>query len=97
MYVVITTVQLKPGKIDEVRILFEKSNPELVKDQADWLEAKFTANRELEQVTVLAFWRDADAYRAFSASKPFQAAMTQFGPYFAGPPQISINEVLFEM
>jgi quinol monooxygenase YgiN len=97
MYVAITTVQLKPGKIDAVRDLFEKTNPDLVKGQTDWVEAKFTANREQNQVTVLAFWRKADSYKAFSASDNFQQVMSQFGPYFAGPPQVTINEILFEM
>lgn len=97
MYVVITTVQLKAGKIDQVRDLFEKTNPDLVKDQPNWVEAKFSANREAERVTVLAFWRDADAYREFSASDEFKQVMSQFGPYFARAPQVTINEILFEM
>lgn len=97
MYVVITTVQLKPGQIDAVRDLFEKTNPNLVKDQPDWIEAKFTANRERDQITVLAFWRKGESYKSFSASEKFRNAMSLFGPYFAGPPQVSVNEVLFEM
>ena len=97
MYVIITTVKLKPGKIDLVRNLFEKTNPDLVKDQPDWLEAKFSVNRETERVTVLAFWRDADAYREFSSGDEFKYVMSQFGQYFAEPPQVTVNEILFEM
>lgn len=97
MHVVITTVQLKPGNIEAVRDLFEKTNPDLVRGQTDWVEAKFTANREQDQVTVLAFWRKANSYKSFSASDQFKQVMSQFGPYFAGPPQVTINEVLFEM
>ncbi len=97
MYVVITTVQLKPGKINEVCDLFKKTNPDLVKDQTDWVEAKFAADRNENQVTVLAFWRDAVSYKSFRASESFKQVMSQFGPYFAGPPQVTINEVLFEM
>ena len=97
MYVVMTTVQLKSGKIDEVRDLFEKTNPDLVKDQTDWVKAKFTANRETNQVTVLAFWRNPSSYKTFSSSDNFKQVMSQFAPYFAGPPQITIHEVLFEM
>lgn len=76
---------------------FEKTNPDLVKDQTDWVKAKFTANRAEDQVTVLAFWRDANSYKTFSASKGFKQVMSQFGPYFIGPPQVTINEILFEM
>ena len=97
MFVIMTRVQLKPGKIDEVRDLFEKTNPELVKGQEDWIEAKFTANRVEDQVTVLAFWRNADSYRAFSAGENFRHVMSQFSPYFAGPPQVTVNEILFEL
>lgn len=97
MYVVITTVQLKPGRIDEVRDLFAETNPDLVQDQADWIEAKFTANREADQVSVLAFWRDAEAYREFSAGDKFKQVMGRFAPHFAGRPQITVNEILFEM
>jgi heme-degrading monooxygenase HmoA len=97
MFVAITTVQVTPGKIDTVLELFKETNPDLVEGQADWVEAKFTANRDEDTVTVLAFWRDAEAYKIFSSSDRFKEVMSRFGPYFAGPPQISVNEILFEM
>ena len=97
MFVVITKVQLKPGKIDEVRDLFAKTNPALVAGQSDWIEAKFTANRAENQVTVMAFWRNADSYKTFSSSAQFGQVMSQFAPFFAGQPQVTINEILFEM
>jgi heme-degrading monooxygenase HmoA len=97
MFVVMTTVQLKPGTIDTVVQLFAVSNPALVASQEDWIEAKFTANREENRVTVLAFWRDADSYRAFRAGGEYTQVMSQFAPHFAGPPQVEINEVLLAM
>ena len=97
MFVIMTKVQLKPGRIDEVRDLFEKTNPDLVTGQPDWIEAKFTVNRENDQVIVLAFWRNADSYKAFSSSENFRQVMSQFAPHFSGTPQITINEILFEM
>ena len=97
MFVVITKVQLKPGKVDEVRDLFEKTNPALVEGQIDWIKAKFTANRDANQVVVLAFWQRAESYQAFSTSSKFQQVMSQFAPYFTGPPEVTINEILFEM
>lgn len=97
MYVVITKVRLLPGKIDTVRNLFEQTNPALVKGQGDWIEAKFTANREKHQVTVLAFWKDADSYDRFRNGDEFREVMAQFAPYFESPPEVTINEVLFEM
>lgn len=97
MHVVITTVQIKPGSIDAVRELFERTNPGLVADQADWVEAKFAANHETNTVTVMAFWKDPDSYREFSSGNRFRTTMAQFGQYFESAPQVSINEVLFEM
>ena len=97
MFVVITNVQLKPGKIEAALDLFAQTNPALVEDEADWLEAKFTANRDENQVTVLAFWRSADAYLRFSSSDKFRQAMAQFAPFFIKPPEVNINEILFEM
>lgn len=97
MFVVITKVQLKPGNIDKVKRLFEETNPDLVKGQTDWLEAKFTANLEEDHVTVLAFWRNGDSYKEFSSSESFRNVMVQFAPYSAGKPEISINKILFEM
>ena len=97
MFVVITKVQLKPGTVDVVRALFEATNPMLVESQMDWVEAKFTADRSADQVTVLAFWKTAEAYQAFRSSDSFRQVMSQFGQYFAGPPEVSVNEILFEM
>ena len=97
MHVIMTRVQLKPDSIDDVRRLFEETNPALVSEQPNWIKAAFTANRETNQVTVLAFWRNADSYQIFSKSQQFQQTMSQFGQFFAGPPDVTINEVLFEM
>lgn len=97
MFVVMTTVPVLPGQIDAVRQLFAATNPELVAKQKEWVEALFTANYETNEITVLAFWRDADAYRQFSASAPFREVMAQFRPHFAGPPRINISEVLLLM
>ncbi len=97
MFIVMTKVQLQPGKIDTVRDLFAQTNPQLVANQPDWIEAKFTADRTNDQVTVLAYWRSAESYRTFSADETFRQTMSQFAPHFAGPPEITISEVLFEM
>lgn len=97
MYVAITTVEVKPGSIPTVRDLFERTNPPLVAEQAEWREAKFTANFERNSVTVLAFWDSAEAYRTFSESDAFREVMSEFAPHFAGSPRVSVNEVLFEM
>jgi heme-degrading monooxygenase HmoA len=97
MYVAFTDVQLQPDRIDTVRELFEETNPGLVADQDDWISAKFTADYDTDRVTVMAFWRDANAYRSFSESKHFRKVMSQFAPHFAAPPEVRIHEVLYEM
>lgn len=42
------------------------------------MDAKFTADREENQVTVLAFWRDSESYKIFSSSESFRNVMAQF-------------------
>lgn len=94
---VTTRVRLQAGRVDAVRDLFAQTNPGLVRDQSDWLGAKFTADREADAVVVLAFWRNERSYRAFSEREPFQRAMEAFAPHFAAPPEVAVREVLHEM
>ncbi|HEV2069828.1 MAG TPA: antibiotic biosynthesis monooxygenase [Acidimicrobiales bacterium] len=95
--VVLTTIPVKEGLIDDVADLFEQVNRPLVEGQADWLGAWFTVNRERGEITNIAHWKSADAYRRLRDSDEFKAAMAKFAPMFAGPPNVSINEVLVEM
>lgn len=97
MVVVMTSVQLREGHVDAVRDLFASTNPGLVADQDDWIAAKFTADRASDRVTVLAFWRNAAAYRDFAASDEFRVVMERFASHFASPPEVVVHEILFEM
>lgn len=97
MYVVMTRVKLRPGMHEKCAKIFEDTNPALVAEEADWLGARMMFEREAQIVTVLATWRNAQSYRDFSARPDFQNTMRQFGELFAGPPQVTINEVLVEM
>jgi len=97
MVVVITRVTLKPGRVDQVLELFQRTNPDLVAEEQDWLRAQFTANRTEDRVAVLAYWNNAQAYRTFSRSDKFQQVMSAFAPHFAAPPEVTVQEVLFEM
>jgi heme-degrading monooxygenase HmoA len=95
--VVLTTVSVKEGSIDDVARRFEETNRPLVADEADWLGATFTANRERSEITNIARWRSAEAYQRLRDSDEFKATMAQFADMFVGPPVVSINEVLIEM
>jgi len=97
MVVVMTSVHVKPDSIPKIQDVFQRTNPDLVAGQGDWLEAKFTANFDQNLVTVLAFWKDQESYRTFSSSEPFKKVMSQFRPYFEEAPEVTVNEVLFEM
>lgn len=97
MYAVITTVTVQEGAIDELAQLFDETNRELVAGHDDWLGAWFTADRTTSTVTVIARWREADSYHRLRESPEFGATMSRFAERFAGPPQVSINEVLVEM
>lgn len=97
MFAVITQVKVKPGSIDELAVLFDETNRDLVADHEDWLGAWFTANRESSEVTVIARWRDSNSYERLRSSDEFQATMARFAEQFAGPPSVSVNELLVEM
>ena len=97
MFVVLTTVKVKDGSIDGLAELFDATNRDLVAGHDDWLGAWFTANRETDEVTVIAQWRDASSYGLLRDSEEFQATMAKFAQQFIGPPRVSINEVLVEM
>ena len=97
MFAVLTTVEVSEGSIDELAGLFDATNRELVAGHDDWLGAWFTANRATNEVTVIAHWRDAKSYEVLRNSEEFQATMAQFAQKFAGPPKVSINEILVQM
>ena len=96
-YIVTTRVQIKAGEIDKVLQLFKDTNPALVKNQTDWVKAIFSKNSETNTVIVQAYWKSKASYLTFSKSNEFQNTMKKFGKYFAGKPEIEINEILFRM
>ena len=97
MYAVITTVKVEEGSIPELAALFDATNRALVAPHADWRGAWFTANPERSEITVIAHWTDPKSYEQLRVSDEFQETMSQFAVKFAGPPSISINEILVEM
>ncbi len=97
MFLVITTIQLKPGALDDGIALLQQTTPDLVADQPDWIGAEFTTDREGNTMTVIARWARPESYRTYAASDRFQRAMTDFAVYFEGPPQVRLVERLFQM
>ena len=96
-FAVLTTVKVNPDSIDRLAALFDETNRALVAGHDDWLGAWFTANREQNEVTVIAQWRDPASYRVLRESADFQATMARFAEDFAEPPRVTINEILVEM
>ena len=96
-YSVLTTVQVRPGSVDELAALFDSTNRDLVAVHDDWLGAWFTVNRAASEVTVIARWRDADSYETLRNSPQYAAVMARFAEEFTGPPRVSVNEILVEM
>jgi heme-degrading monooxygenase HmoA len=95
--VVLTTIPVKEGLIDEVARLFRETNPALVEGQPEWLGAWFTANRQRSEITNVAHWQSAEAYERLRGSDEFKQTMARFAEMFTGPPSISIHEVLVQM
>lgn len=96
-YAVVTRVKVQPDSIDELAALFDTTNRDLVAGHDDWLGAWFTANRADSEVTVIARWRDADAYERLRESPEFQSVMGRFADRFVASPTVSVNELLVEM
>ena len=97
MFVVMTRVKLREGTAATCAEMFRRTNPELVKNEENWLGARMLFDDETSTVTVLASWKDAASYKAMSARPEFQNTMKAFGELFAGKPEISTNEVLVDM
>ena len=97
MFAIITTVAVEPDAIDELAALFESTNPDLVAGHDDWLGAWFTANRETNEITVIAQWTEASSYSALRESPEFVAIMGRFSQHFVSPPRVTINEILVQM
>lgn len=96
-YIVETLVQIQPNKTNEVLELFKSTNPELVKNEKDWICASFSILEEKNTVIVQARWKEKDSYFKFSGSEKFKNTMKQFSPYFTSKPEVTISKVLFEM
>lgn len=96
-YIVETTVQLKKGVTDEVLELFKSTNPELVRNESDWITASFSSISDEDLVIVRAEWKSKEAYLKFSSSDKFKKTMSEFSKYFEGKPRVTIAKVLFEM
>lgn len=96
MHAVVTTVTLKRDSIDTVVRMFEQSYIDVVKVEQHWLGAKFTANRETNTITVITFWTSAEDYTTFRHTERFKTAFAKFMEFFAAPPIVSVNEVLYD-
>lgn len=97
MYVIMTRVKLKPETHETCARIFQKTNPGLVENEPDWLDARMVFDAETNVVTVMATWRSAASYKRLAASSEFQKTMQKFAELFASPPEISINSLLVEM
>lgn len=97
MHVVMTTVEVEPGSIDELAALFDETNRSLVAGHDDWLAAYFTADRSSDTVTVIAHWASAASYEALRESEEYRSTISRFATRFTGPPRVAIHEVLVEM
>ena len=97
MHIVMTRVKLRDGTSGQCAELFRSTNPDLVKDEQDWLGAKMLFDSESSTVTVLASWKNKESYKALSATPKFQATMQEFARFFASPPEITTHDLLVEM
>jgi quinol monooxygenase YgiN len=96
MHAVITTVTLKPGSIETVARMFEDTYMEVIKDEECWRSARFTANHATNTITVVTTWTSDKDYEALRHTERFQTTFARFMEYFAAPPIVMVNEVLYD-
>lgn len=96
-YIVETTVKLNEGKTNEVLDLFKSTNPQLIRDEPNWIRASFSSVEQENIVIVRAEWKNQDSYLKFSDSEKFKLTMEKFRKFFVGKPKVTISKVLFEM
>jgi len=97
MYVVMTRIKLKPNTHKACAKLFEETNPELVRNEPDWVGARMIFDHDTEILTVQATWKNVESYKRLRSSSQFQQHMSEVGEFFASPPEVSFNSVLVEM
>lgn len=97
MFVVMTKVKLHEGTSAQCAELFRQTNPDLVKNEKDWLGAQMIFDRDANTITVLARWKDARSYQTMRTGAKFQDIMQEFGKFFASTPEVTTNEVLVDM
>lgn len=97
MYLVVTRVPVREGSIERLAELFDETNRELVAPHPDWLGASFAADRDANEIVVVARWREAASYARLRDSEAFAETMARFAPDFTRAPEVTVCEVLVEM
>ncbi len=93
-HIIVHTIQLKPGVIDQAKALFEEKVPQLAQRFSAWCGARLAINRETNVAVTIGSWADASQMHEFLAQPEFAQAMQGFSEFFAAPPQTNITEVV---
>ena len=95
MYASVTGAQVNPGRIEDIKSLYEKVLPTL-RSAVGWLGVYVVVDRSTGAGHLLGLWEtEADA-KAFETGGTFQRVLDEYPPgILVSPPKRSIGEVIF--
>lgn len=93
MHVVIHTIPVKPGSLEQAKALFEAKVPPLAEHFSGWRGARLLATDDDHLVTI-GMWADEGQMKQFLSQPAFAQAMAAFAELFAGPPRAFITREL---
>jgi heme-degrading monooxygenase HmoA len=97
MHARVTTVDLVPGKEDEIVDIWRKDIVPLVKAQAGFKAAYVFGDTETHRGMSVTLWESEADMKASEESGAVQEALSKFVGLFAGPPTQERFEVLLEV
>lgn len=96
-HTVLLTVPFKPGADAGLAARFQQIIPGIVSKRPGFLGVTLNIDRQTSTAVVVGRWESAENARSYLDSDEVKQAMGALGEFMAGPPTISINQVVAEV
>jgi quinol monooxygenase YgiN len=97
MHLTFTTGTIKPNQLEAAIALFRDSVPGLYVDHHEWNGLRLCIDRQSRTITVIGFWRSAEAFERFRQGEPYKTSLERFNDMCETPVQVNVQEVLVEL
>ncbi len=97
MHQVIMKVALVPGSQEKTKTFFETTLLDVLSEFSSWRGATLAVDSETNEIVVVGSWADAEEMRSWLADPRHSDLMGQLAESFAGPPAVTIAEVVTEV